>query len=145
VRDKTEEDLIAVANEWDLAMVQNNADAIGRYMADDWTIVGSDGNMSDKATFLSRADEAHREVMVASALGKETEEHLKAEKQTAARSATRLERMRLTSGRSSGGSSRICPPTLSRTASARARPCATCPEGRRSGRRGAAPTGPGCW
>ena len=33
-------------------MVQNDADAIGRYMADDWTIVGGDGSMSDKATFL---------------------------------------------------------------------------------------------
>jgi ketosteroid isomerase-like protein len=33
-------------------MVQNDADAIGRYMADDWTIVGSDGSSSDKATFL---------------------------------------------------------------------------------------------
>jgi ketosteroid isomerase-like protein len=33
-------------------MVQNDADAIGRYMADDWTIVGPDGSMSDKGTFL---------------------------------------------------------------------------------------------
>jgi len=33
-------------------MVQNDADAIGRYMADDWTIIGADGSMSDKATFL---------------------------------------------------------------------------------------------
>ena len=52
VPDKIEGELIAVANEWDLAMVQNDADAIGRYMADDWTIVGSDGSVSDKATFL---------------------------------------------------------------------------------------------
>ena len=47
-----EDDLILVANEWDQAMVRNDADAIGRYMADDWIIVGADGSMSDKATFL---------------------------------------------------------------------------------------------
>lgn len=47
-----EAELIAVATEWDRAMVQNDAHAIGRYMADDWTIVGPDGSMSDKATFL---------------------------------------------------------------------------------------------
>ena len=50
--DKTEEELITLSNEWDLAMVGNDAEAIGRYMADDWTIVGPDGSMSDKATFL---------------------------------------------------------------------------------------------
>ena len=33
-------------------MVHNDAEAIGGYMADDWTIVGPDGSMSDKATFL---------------------------------------------------------------------------------------------
>ena len=52
MRDKTEEELIALSNEWDLAMVRNDADAIGRYMADDWTIVGPEGSMIDKATFL---------------------------------------------------------------------------------------------
>jgi ketosteroid isomerase-like protein len=52
VHDKIEDELITLANEWDQAMVQNDADAIGRYMADDWTIIGSDGSMSDKATFL---------------------------------------------------------------------------------------------
>ncbi len=44
---------MAVATAWDGTMVQNDADAIGQYMADDWTIVGSDGTMSDKRTFLS--------------------------------------------------------------------------------------------
>src|SRR5918998_4765443 len=52
LRSQIEAELIAVAKEWDRAMVQNDADAIGRYMADDWTIVGPDGSMSDKATFL---------------------------------------------------------------------------------------------
>ena len=52
MRDTIEAELIAVATDWDRAMVQNDAHAIGRYMADDWTIVGPDGSMSDKATFL---------------------------------------------------------------------------------------------
>ena len=52
MRETIEGELIALAKEWDQAMVQNDADAIGRYMADDWTIVGADGSMSDKATFL---------------------------------------------------------------------------------------------
>jgi hypothetical protein len=45
-------ELIGVAHEWDRAMVENDAEAIGRYMADDWTIVGPDGSVGDKATFL---------------------------------------------------------------------------------------------
>jgi ketosteroid isomerase-like protein len=49
---KVEAELIDLAHEWDRAMVENDVAAIGRYMADDWTIVGSDGSMSDKATFL---------------------------------------------------------------------------------------------
>jgi ketosteroid isomerase-like protein len=52
LRNKTEEELVGLSNDWDLAMVRNDADAIGRYMADDWTIIGPDGSMSDKATFL---------------------------------------------------------------------------------------------
>lgn len=47
------EELIRLANEWDSAMVENDAEAIGQYMADDWTIVGSDGRVGDKATFLA--------------------------------------------------------------------------------------------
>jgi ketosteroid isomerase-like protein len=50
---KAEEELIRLANEWDRAMVENDAEAIGRYMADDWTIVGSDGGVGDKSTFLA--------------------------------------------------------------------------------------------
>ena len=49
---KVEEELIGVAIEWDRAMVENDPEAIGRYMADDWTIIGSDGSIGDKATFL---------------------------------------------------------------------------------------------
>lgn len=46
------DELVALAHEWDRSMVENDADAIGRYMADDWTIIGSDGSLGDKATFL---------------------------------------------------------------------------------------------
>jgi ketosteroid isomerase-like protein len=52
VNGKAEEDLIGVAIEWDRAMVQNDAETIGRYMADEWVIIGSDGAICDKATFL---------------------------------------------------------------------------------------------
>jgi ketosteroid isomerase-like protein len=45
-------EMIALAADWDRAMIENDADAIGRYMADDWIIVGSDGSIGDKATFL---------------------------------------------------------------------------------------------
>jgi ketosteroid isomerase-like protein len=49
----THDELIALAAEWDRAMVENDVVAIGRYMADDWTIVGSDGSVGDKASFLA--------------------------------------------------------------------------------------------
>ena len=47
-----EHELLAVVRAWDRAMVQNDPEAIGRFMADDWTIIGSDGTSSDKAAFL---------------------------------------------------------------------------------------------
>ncbi len=53
MRGDTRDELITLAREWDQAMIANDADAIGRYMADDWTIVGSDGRVGDKATFLA--------------------------------------------------------------------------------------------
>lgn len=50
--DRAKQELVRVANEWDLAMVENDAEAIGRYMAEDWMIIGSDGSVGDKPTFL---------------------------------------------------------------------------------------------
>lgn len=47
-----QDELTTLAAEWDRSMIENDADAIGRYMADDWTIIGSDGGLGDKATFL---------------------------------------------------------------------------------------------
>jgi ketosteroid isomerase-like protein len=46
------EELIQVAHEWDRAMVANDADEIGRFMADDWILIGTDGRIVDKTTFL---------------------------------------------------------------------------------------------
>jgi len=47
-----EQELIAVAHDWDQAMVENDAAAIRRYMADDWIIIATDGRVIDKTTFL---------------------------------------------------------------------------------------------
>jgi ketosteroid isomerase-like protein len=53
IQNFSRDELVAVTHEWDRAMVENDAEAIGRYMADDWVIVGSDGRVSDRATFLA--------------------------------------------------------------------------------------------
>jgi ketosteroid isomerase-like protein len=52
VSSKVEAELIGATRDWDRAMVTNDAEAIGQYMADDWIIIGPDGRMGDKATFL---------------------------------------------------------------------------------------------
>jgi ketosteroid isomerase-like protein len=52
MNDRAVEELIQVEQEWGRAMVANDADAIGRFMSDDWTIVGPDGSICDKARFL---------------------------------------------------------------------------------------------
>jgi len=46
--------LAAMAAAWDRAMISNDPQAIGRFMADDWLIVGSDGGTTDKPTFLEQ-------------------------------------------------------------------------------------------
>lgn len=46
-------ELKAVVAAWDQAMIHNDADTIGQFMHDDWVIIGSDGGVSDKATFLA--------------------------------------------------------------------------------------------
>lgn len=45
--------LRAAAADWDAAMVRNDADAIGRYMADEWVIAGPDGRVTGKQDFLA--------------------------------------------------------------------------------------------
>lgn len=51
--DLAKHELNEVASHWDSAMVENDAEAIGEFMADDWMIVGPDGSVSDKASFLA--------------------------------------------------------------------------------------------
>jgi ketosteroid isomerase-like protein len=52
VDDGSEEQVLAATRAWDRAMIGNDAGEIGRYMADDWIIVGTDGRIGDKAGFL---------------------------------------------------------------------------------------------
>ena len=63
--DRDREELVALSHAWDRAMVANDADAIGRTMADDWTIVGSDGTIARKESFLAlvRSGELSHDVM----------------------------------------------------------------------------------
>ena len=42
------------ARAWDRAMISNDADAIGLFMADEWVSVGSDGHVTDRAAFLEQ-------------------------------------------------------------------------------------------
>jgi ketosteroid isomerase-like protein len=50
----TEAGLLRAALAWDRAMIENDADAIGRFMAADWCIIGADGGLTDRDTFLSQ-------------------------------------------------------------------------------------------
>jgi ketosteroid isomerase-like protein len=47
-----EAQVLDVVHAWDRAMVENDAEAIGRYMSDDWTIIGPDGSVGGKERFL---------------------------------------------------------------------------------------------
>jgi ketosteroid isomerase-like protein len=50
--DRIRDELIRVAHDWDRAMIENDPEAIGRFMADDWILIGPDGSVCDRATFL---------------------------------------------------------------------------------------------
>jgi ketosteroid isomerase-like protein len=49
----TRDELLRVTYEWDRAMVTNDVEAIGRYMAEDWIIVGTNGSVTDRTSFLT--------------------------------------------------------------------------------------------
>lgn len=51
--DSVEQELREVAAQWDRAMTENDPEAIGRFMADDWVIVGTDGSVGGKERFLA--------------------------------------------------------------------------------------------
>ncbi|HYD54987.1 MAG TPA: nuclear transport factor 2 family protein [Gemmatimonadaceae bacterium] len=48
------DELERLGHAWDRAMVANDPDAIGRFMADDWTIVGPDGSIGTREHFLEQ-------------------------------------------------------------------------------------------
>ena len=47
-----EEEILKLEKEFTQAIVKNDAEAIGRFLADDWVIIDVDGGMIDKARFL---------------------------------------------------------------------------------------------
>ena len=51
---RMESSLRAAAAEWDQAKLSNDAEAIGRFMAEGWRIIGADGGITDRSTFLAQ-------------------------------------------------------------------------------------------
>jgi ketosteroid isomerase-like protein len=51
--DQIPADLQILEEEWDRAIVSNDATAIGRFVADDWVIIGPEGQVIDQVRFLS--------------------------------------------------------------------------------------------
>ena len=49
----TEEELIEFNKRWDEAMIGNNAEEIGKYMSEDWVIIGTEGGITTKDSFLA--------------------------------------------------------------------------------------------
>jgi ketosteroid isomerase-like protein len=50
--DKSQEELMALEKEWAQAFVRSDAEAIGRHVAQDWTIITPEGNVLDGSIFL---------------------------------------------------------------------------------------------
>jgi ketosteroid isomerase-like protein len=50
--DTTREEVLKLEKEFSEAIVKNDAEAVGRFLADDWIIIDPDGGIIDKATFL---------------------------------------------------------------------------------------------
>jgi ketosteroid isomerase-like protein len=50
--DKGREELVALEKTWAQAFLRNDAEAIGRHVAQDWTIITPEGNVLDGSTFL---------------------------------------------------------------------------------------------
>jgi ketosteroid isomerase-like protein len=47
-----EEELREFGKRWDEAIISNNVEEIGKFMSDDWIIVGSEGGITSKSEFL---------------------------------------------------------------------------------------------
>lgn len=50
--DQGQEELVALEKAWAQALIRNDAGAVGRHVAQDWTIITPEGNVLDGATFL---------------------------------------------------------------------------------------------
>jgi ketosteroid isomerase-like protein len=48
-----QEELLNLEKEFTQAIVKNDAEAIGQFLADDWVIIDPDGGMIDKSRFLT--------------------------------------------------------------------------------------------
>lgn len=45
-------EILTMEKEFGQAVIKNDADAVGRFLTDDWTIIDPDGGLIDKARFL---------------------------------------------------------------------------------------------
>jgi ketosteroid isomerase-like protein len=52
-------ELSRICREWDQAIASNNMPEIGKFMADDWVILGTEGGMTSKADFLKLIESGH--------------------------------------------------------------------------------------
>jgi ketosteroid isomerase-like protein len=50
---ETQNELVDFGRLWDKAMVNNDAEEIGTFMAYDWVIVGTEGGITPRSTFLT--------------------------------------------------------------------------------------------
>jgi len=50
---EAQEEILELEREFGEAMIQNDADAIGLFLSDDWTIIDPDGDVIDKPRFLA--------------------------------------------------------------------------------------------
>lgn len=50
--DKAQREVLGIEKEFSQAILKNDAEAVGRFLADDWIIIDPDGGVIDKARFL---------------------------------------------------------------------------------------------
>lgn len=51
-RNSMEQEIIRVCQNWDRAIQENNVDGMASFMSEDWVIVGTEGGITDRDTFL---------------------------------------------------------------------------------------------
>jgi ketosteroid isomerase-like protein len=50
---RMQEEILKIEKDFGQAIIRNDADAVGQFLADDWIIIDPDGGVIDKARFLS--------------------------------------------------------------------------------------------